>query len=168
MTALLSEEGEERRISEARRWLSAIKGLMGHIARMEQAAQAQYERADNLKGLDYGGARVASSPYADAIPDAVALHMEFAESFREVADSARERVRAATKAIAGLDDGREASVLMAYYVDNGDGMPAETWEDACKALGFGRDTAKAVHRRALLHVYELMPHTERSRVESAY
>ena len=57
--------------------------------------------------------------------------------------------------IATLDDPTEAAVLARYY------LKGDCWERVCVDMSYSWQGMMAIQRRALLHVYPLMPYRER-------
>ena len=55
-----------------------------------------------------------------------------------------------------------ARALHLYYVDALDG-----WERVCVEMGYSYDGLMKLRRRALLHAYDVMPHTERDSLPPA-
>lgn len=158
----MTGEWEQYRIDQAAAWLSRVRRVAGYADYMESSADRQLELADNLRGIDYSAVRVSTSPTADAIPDAVARHMELAEDFAAIASAARELQSAAAHALSRLPDPTEAECLQRYYVDR-----AKTWEHVCVAMGYTYDGLMKLRRRALLHAYDAMPHSERDPIHPA-
>ena len=160
--AMLTDEGEQRRVDEARSWLEKVRKAVGYARRLEASAKASYQRADGLKGIDYSKPFVKSSPYADAIPDAIAADEAIGDTLSAIAADARDKVDEASRAIHRLDDKTEATCLHLYYVDAYD-----TWERVCVEMGYSYDGMMKLSRRALLHAYDVMPHGERSPMQPA-
>ena len=159
---MLSREGEQRRIGQARAWLERIRALGAHRRSLEAALADQLEAAANLRGLSYSE-RVATSPRHDAIADAVIAHMELAESLEVLTLSASERITDAAMRLSQLDDSTEAAVLTWYYITG-----LASWSDVAERMGYTRDGIMKLARRATLHAYDVMPYIERDRVPLAY
>ena len=153
---MTTPEFEQYCIDQSEAWLSKVRKAVGYAARMDESAAEQYAKADNLKGIDYSAIRVQSSPSPDAIPNAVADHEELAETYRAISENARKRAAEAAMALAAMDDMTEAACLHLYYVD-----ALETWEHVCVRMSYSYDGMMKLRRRALLHAYDVMPHTER-------
>ena len=152
----MNDELERYRIEQAEAWLEGVRKAVGYAARLEESAAAQYALADGLRGIDYSRDMVSASPTPDAIPDAVARHMELGDGFAEIADSAKRRALDAAERIARLPDATEAACLHLYYVD-----ALDTWEHVCVRMFYSYDGMMKLRRRAVLHAYDVMPHTER-------
>ena len=162
MSAMLTEEGERRRVDEARAWLSRVRSLVGYQATLERTARDRLERADGLRAIDYSKPNVSSSPYADAIPDAIAANEAIGELLSSLSDAARDDIAKAAAAVASLGDPLEARCLHLYYID-----AVKTWEAVCVEMDYSYDGMMKLSRRALLHIYEVMPHVERTRMPPA-
>ncbi len=152
----MDDELQRYRIDQAERWLAKVRKLVSYERAMREAAEVQYEMADGLRGIDYSRDQVDTSPTADAIPNAVIAHDEAGETMVEIADSARERVKQAAEVIARLNDVKEATCLRLYYVE-----AFATWRHVRTAMSYTEDGLKSLRRRALLNVYEIMPHDQR-------
>ena len=152
----MTPEFEQYRIEQAEAWLDKVRKSVAYAARLEESAEAQYARADGLKAMDYTRDRVKVPATSDAIPDAVAAHMEMGEKFAEIAQDAKRKAVEAAEAIARMDDPTEASCLHLYYVD-----ALETWEHVCVRMHYTYDGMMKLRRRAMLHAYDVMPHRER-------
>ena len=152
----MDEELQRYRIEQAEAWLSKIRKLVSYEKAMREAAEVQYEMADGLRGIDYTRDQVNTSPTPDAIPNAVANHVDMGDKFKQISDDAKRRVTEAAVAIAQLDDPTEATCLHLYYVD-----ALETWEHVCVKMHYSYDGMMKLRRRAVLHAYEVMPHAER-------
>lgn len=158
----LSPEGEQRRVDQARAWLSSVRKLSGYVAALEASVKAQLDAADNLRGLDYSAVRVTKSPSPDAIPNAVIAHMEAAEALEAIAGDAKDRLADAAQRVSRLEDPFEAACLTWYYIRG-----VDTWERVCVKMGCGYEWIMKTARRALLHMYEYMPPAERDRIPHA-
>jgi len=162
MNAMLTTEGEQYRIDAVRDWLEKVRKTVGYQRTLEQSAADRLARADGLKGLDYSKEQVKSSPYADAIPDAIAANEVIGDALQSVAEDARERVAQAARAIASLDDANEARCLHLYYIEAYD-----TWERVCVAMHYSYDWIMKLRRNGLLHLYDEMPHYMKDRPSRA-
>lgn len=158
----MTGEWEQYRIDQAAAWLSKVRRVAGYADYMESSADRQLELADNLRGIDYSAVRVSTSPTADAIPDAVARHMELAEDFAAIASAARELQSAAAHALSRLPDPTEAECLHRYYIDK-----AASWDEVGDAMGYTYDGMMKLRKRALLSAYDVMPHSERDPIHPA-
>lgn len=152
----MTPELEAYRIGQAEAWLEKVRKTMSYAASLEESAAAQYAMADGLRGIAYDRDRVKVSPTPDAIPNAVANHVDLGDKFSEVADNARKRASEAVEAFDRMDDPTEATCLRLYYVD-----ALETWEHVCVRMHYTYDGMMKLRRRAVLHVYDVMPHSER-------
>ena len=157
----MDEEYRQYRVDQAEAWLSKVRRAVDYERALRATADAQLEMADGLRGIDYAEVRVATSPSPDAIPNAVAAHMEAVEAILEIAADAAERVRRATDALAAMPDKTEASALQLYYV------AGWKWEEVCVEMGYTWDGMMKLRRRALYDAYEVMPHSEREPVQPA-
>jgi len=157
----MDEELQRYRISQAEAWLSKVRRLVAYERAMREAAEVQYEMADGLRGLDYSRDQVAVSPTPDAIPNAVIAHDEAGDSLSSIADSARERIAQAARALDKMPDPTEAAALTFYYI------ACRKWEAVCVKMDYTWDGMMKLRRRALLHAYDVMPHSERDPMESA-
>ena len=157
----MDEELQRYRIEQAEAWLSKVRKLVAYEKSMRRAAETQFELADGLKGVDYSHEQVSSSPTADAIPNAVIAHEEAAASLVEIAESAKERIAQAAEAIDRMDDPTEAAALTLYYI------ACMKWEAVCVEMNYTWDGMMTLRRRALSHVYDVMPHSERDAVPPA-
>ena len=151
----MTPEYEQYRIGQAEAWLSGIRKLVGYELAMRTAADVQFEMADGLRGIDYSRVQVCVSPTPDAIPNAVAAHIDAGNSLVEIADGAKRRIEQATAAIDAMDDKTEAAVLTAYYI------ACKTWREVGDMLGIGYDNVMRLRRRGLCDLYDHMPCTER-------
>lgn len=158
---MMDEEFEKYRIEQANAWLSKVRKLVQYERAMRQAADVQYEMADGLRGIDYSRDQVATSATPDAIPNAVIAHEEAGDSLREIADSAKERIAKAARALDSMDDPTEAAALTLYF------LACRTWEQVCVSMRYTWDGMMKLRRRALLHAYDAMPHSERDPMEPA-
>lgn len=150
------EAFEQYCIDQAEAWLSKVRKTVGYANHLEESAKLQYARADGLKGIDYNAVHVSSTLYVDGIPDAVAAHESLGDSLSAISEAAREKVDAAARALADMDDPTEAACLQLYYVDS-----LATWEHVCARMHYTYDGMMKLRRRALLHAYDVMPHFER-------
>lgn len=150
---LLTNEGEQRRIDMARAWLEKCRKTVGYERTLRESSAAHY---DMLRGIDYSAVNVQTSPSPDAVPNAVIAHEGIAEKLDAIADDAARRIADAAAALASMDDPTEARCLHLYYID-----AVDTWERVCVKMAYSYDGMMKLSRRALLHAYDLMPHTER-------
>lgn len=152
----MNDELERYRIEQAEAWLEGVRKAVGYAARLEESAAAQYELADGLRGIDYSRDMVSASSTPDAIPNAVANHVDMGDKFKQISDDSKRRVIDAAERIARLPDATEATCLHLYYVD-----ALDTWEHVCVRMFYSYDGMMKLRRRAMLHAYDVMPHTER-------
>ena len=152
----MTPEYEQYCIGQAEAWLEKVRKSAAYARQLEESAAAQYALADGLKAMDYSRIRVAVSATPDAIPNAVANHVEMGDKFKQISDDAKRRMTEAAVAIAQLDDPTESTCLHLYYVD-----ALETWEHVCVKMHYSYDGMMKLRRRAVLHAYEVMPHAER-------
>lgn len=157
---LLAPEGEQRRIDTARAWLEKCRKTVGYERTLRESAAAHY---DMLRGIDYSAVNVQTSPSPDVVPNAVIAHEGIAEKLDAIADDAARRIADAAAALASMDDPTEARCLCLYYID-----AIGTWECVSEEMGYGHDGMMALRRRALLHVYDVMPCSEREPIYKAY
>jgi len=157
----MDEELQRYRIEQAEAWLSRVRKLVGYERAMREAADTQYEMADGLRGMDYSRVQVSVSATPDAIPNAVIAHDEAGDSLASIADSARERITQAAMALNEMQDPTEAAALTLYYI------ACRKWEEVCVELSYSWDGMMTMRRRALLHAYDVMPHSERDPMEPA-
>ena len=156
------EAYEQYCIDQAEAWLSKVRRTVGYSKRLEESAAIVMARADNLKAMRYDEVRVKSSPTPDAIPNAIILAEEMGVTLSEIAGESRERVLQAARALSRMDDANEATCLQLYYVD-----AVRTWEMVCVNMNYSYDGMMKLRRRALLHAYEVMPHSEREPIHPA-
>lgn len=152
---MMDDELQRYRIEQAESWLSKVRKLVSYEKAMREAAEVQYEMADGLRGIDYSRDQVDVSPTPDAIPNAVIAHDEAGGSLEQIADSARERISQAARALDSMDDPTEAAALTLYYI------ACRKWEQVCVKMNYTWDGMMTLRRRALLHAYDVMPHAER-------
>lgn len=157
----MDEEYERYRIDQAEAWLLKVRRLVGYERAMRDAAESQFALADGLKGIDYASIRVSTSADGDAIPRAVEAHIVAAEDLEAIAEDAAGRVRSAAAALDSMDDPTEAAALASYYI------ACKTWEQVCVDMAYTWQGMMTLRRRALLHAYDVMPHTERDPFVSA-
>lgn len=151
----MTEEYDVYRIGQAKSWLSNVRRLVVYERSMRELAEQQLEMADGLRGIDYSGVRVASSSDGNAIPRAVEAHIEAYADLDALAEDAARRVRDAAACIDLLDDPTEAAALTRYY------LAGDSWERVCVDMSYSWQGMMALQRRALLHVYDVMPAKER-------
>ena len=159
----MTPEWEVYRIGQAEAWLENVRKTVAYAASLEESAAAQYALADGLRGLDYSRVQVSTSPTPDAIPNAVARHVDMGDKYVEIAANARDRAAQAADALDRMDDPTEATCLRLYYVD-----ALETWEHVCVRMHYTYDGMMKLRRRAVLHAYDVMPHAEREPLPPAF
>jgi len=153
---MLTSDGESRRADAARAWLDRVRRSVAYERTLRRSAEARFEAADGLRAIDYSRDAVSGVATGDAIPNAVIAHESAGEAIAAIADEAASRIAEAARAIATLDDPYESRCLHLYYID-----ALDTWDDVCSTIGYTYDGVMKLHRRALVHVYDHMPHIER-------
>lgn len=148
-------ELERYRVEQAETWLKGCKRLVDMERSMRALAESQREMADGIGTVDYTKPKTKSPPRADAIPEAVARCMEVASDFDALACDISERRAEAARALANMDSPIEAAVLSRHY------LLGDTWESLCTSFGYSWRGIMQLRRRALLHAYDVMPHSER-------
>ena len=156
----MTPEYEQYCIDQSEAWLEKCRKLVGYERTLREKAQSHY---DMLKGIDYSAVNVQNSPSPDAIPNMVIANQVIIEKLDEIADDAARRIREAEAALASMDNPLEARCLCLYYID-----AIGTWERVAEEMGYGHDGMMALRRRALLHVYDVMPCSEREPIYKAY
>lgn len=149
----MTPEYEQLCVDTARAWLEKCRKLVGYERTLRESARDRY---DMLRGIDYSAVNVQTSPSPDAVPNIVIANQGIAEKLDEIADDAARRIGQAADALASMDDPTEARCLHLYYID-----ALETWEHVCVRMSYSYDGMMKLSRRALLHAYDVMPHTER-------
>lgn len=151
------DSGSRYKADQVDAWLSKCRKMSKLEARLRELAEQQFAMADGLKALDYSKSKVQSSPTPDAIPNAVADHMEMGQTFEEVAANAAARQAEAKSAILALDDPDEVNALLGFYVQ---GL---TWEQLSVDMNHSYSTMMRIRKRGLVNIYDrdLIPHTER-------
>lgn len=148
-------EEQARRREQARAYLQEIRELAVHVRVLEAEIAEQRETAKGVTGIDYSKVAVATSPYGDAVPDAVARLLELiGEACSELAECA-ERQDEARKCLREMG-GREADVLTLRY------LLAMSWKEVGARIGYSTARLKELHRDALFCFYEYMPHYQRA------
>jgi len=167
---MLTTEGADRRVAIVTRWLENVCKVIERRFDFEAQADSMMALADNLRGIDYssmtGG---APQPTPDAIPNAIIAAEEMGELYGSLRDAASRRAALAQEALASMDNQGGARALSLYYLtfdENGRRM-YDTWEKVCVEMSYTYDGMMKLVRRAKLELYDLMPHTERPRVERA-
>lgn len=148
-------ELERYRIGQAETWLNGCKRLVDMEKSMRALADEQRGMADGIGAIDYTRPRAKKPPSADAIPEAVARCMEVASDFEALALDISERRAEAARALASMESPIEAAVLSRHY------LLGDTWESLCTSFGYSWRGIMQLRRRALLHAYDVMPHSER-------
>lgn len=148
---------ERSHAAQVHRWLSKYAKLVGYERRLREIVDEQLEQADALKGIDYSRDVVSTSPYPDAIPDAVARHVELSEVYGALASEAASDASAIVDAIAALADVDGRAALAGHYVQG------VTWERLCVDMSVSYRTMMRIRHRALVEIYDrdLMPASER-------
>ena len=166
---LMTDEGVDRRVRIVTRWLENVSRAIERKFDFEGQADAMRAMADNLRGIDYTRDHVSTSPKTDAIPDAIIAAEELADLFGNLKDDASRRVAQAQAALAAMENQDGARALSLYYLsfDLDGKRKYDTWEKVCVKMDYTYDGMMKLIRRAKLELYDLMPHTERPRVESA-
>lgn len=162
MGALVTGEGEAWRAEQACSWLSKVRSLAGYEAALVERAEAEFARADNLRSIDYALPRVRAARNLDAIPDAVAEHVDAGEQIAGIAAEAARSVADAAERLSRMDDPTDSELLTRYYLD-----PKADWRGVCEAMCYSYDGAMKRRRRALSRAYDVMPHHMRQRVALA-
>ena len=158
----MTPEYERYCIGQAEAWLARVRKTVGYAKRLHDQAETILARADNMRGMDYSAVSVQTSPTSDAIPDAIILADELGATLNAISEDARRRVNEAAVALSRMQDPTEALCLTLYYVDAYD-----TWERVCVDMHYTYGGMMKLRRRALLHAYDAMPHTERDAMPTA-
>lgn len=166
---LMTDEGVDRRVRVVTRWLDNVSRAVERRFDFQAQSDAMMAMADNLRGMDYSRPRVSTSPTPDAIPDAIAAAEEMGELYGQLRDDAARRVAQAETALAAMENQGGARALSLYYLafDDSGRRKYDTWEKVCVEMSYSYDGLMKLVRRAKLELYDLMPHAERPRVESA-
>lgn len=158
-----ADDWDDYRRGQAERWLERCRSAAHYERTLREQADQQWRLADGLRGMDYSAVRVSSTPSPDAVPNAVARHIELAESIEAIAGDVTRRLAEAHEAVSRLD-GLEAECLTLYYLDG----RRPTWEWVAGRMNYGVSRVYDIRAAALLHLYDLMPARERDALPPAY
>ena len=166
---LLNNEGVDRRVRVVVRWLENVSRAVESTFELANRAESFYMMADNLRGIDYSRDMVATSPTPDAIPNAIIRAEELGEIYDGIHESAAKRVAQVENALALMEDQMEARALSLYYMsfDEDGRRMYDTWDKVAHRMGYTQDGIMKLRRRALLHAYDVMPHSERDPIQPA-
>lgn len=156
----MADEYAEWKAEQAARWLRHVRDLKHDISRLEDDIEVQRSLA-LPSGIDYSRPVVASSPSADAIPNAVArLEDAIAEYATELVGYLDEKEQARA-CIGLLDDARHRAVLSLYYVNG------HSWLTVSKTMHYEVSWCRRLRDEALPLMYEKMPRQWRTMVPPA-
>ena len=166
---LMTDEGVDRRVRVVTRWLENVSRAVERRFDFEAQKDAMMALADNLRGMDYSRPQVRTSPSQDAIPDAIIAAEEMGELYGHLRDDAARRVGQAETALAAMENTAGARALSLYYLsfDANGRRRFDTWERVCVEMHYTYDGLMKLIRRAKLELYDLMPHTDRPRIDRA-
>ena len=118
------------------------------------------EMASGLRGIDYSKDIVATSPSADAIPDAVARILEIIE---QRAEYIRDYACMVEQCVQALDKlgGVESDILRYRYVCDW------RWEQIAARTHYSEQWLYELHNRALCSFYDCMPASGRDPIHRA-
>lgn len=155
------DEWDKYRHDQARAWLE-------HVAKLKHAVDAASDMADMFRGLaegaraiDYTRERVRGGEYRDRMAEAIASLDEAEAQWAANLVAFAEESRDAADRIARLPDAVEAQALLLHYVDG------IAWERVCVRMNYSWDGMMSLRRRAVLHMYDLMPTEWRDPMPSA-
>ena len=156
----MTDEYAEWKAEQAARWLRHVRELKHDISRLEDDIEVQRSLA-LPSGIDYSRTKVATSPSADAIPNAVIrLEAAIAHYTTELVGYLDEKERA-RDCINLLDDARHRAVLSLYYVNG------HSWQTVGYKVGYSEVHCKELRSEALPLVYEVMPREWRTPIPRA-
>lgn len=153
-------EYEEWKAEQAAAWLRHIRELKHDIARLEDDIEVQRSLA-LPRGIDYSRPAVASSPYPDAIPDAVARLEEAVAGYCTELVGYLDEKEQARDCISRLEDARYRAVLGLYYVNG------HSWSTVGDKVGCSEARCREIRMEALPLVYDIMPREHRVMVPRA-
>lgn len=163
----MDEEYRRYTVEQAKRYMQHIRSLNHTVRMLESEIDELRDLAGGLSGIDYATPQVASSPSADAVPNAVIrIESLTAELEAELSDYIAEKERA-HRALAEVD-GFYAALLTYRYCE---GRP---WADVTELLSVERSkpySQKYVEQElrdaALAALYPYIPHGWRDPVHPA-
>ena len=150
------------KVDQARHYLNAVADARRHIVALQRQADELREIAEGIRGMAYDVDRITTTPYADAIPDAVADLDELSRRAKESAAEYSEMVDTCSTALASLG-GWQADLLRLRYLC---GMTL-TEIGELPEWSHDRKYMSVLHIQALDKFYEHMPHTWRDPRPSA-
>lgn len=147
----LVEDYEELKRNMASDYLSDVRDACIRMASISERIEINRDILDNLMGVDYSNPKVSSGHARDRIADGIS---DMQELVNEMSESAAEYASVQREALdvfsAIPKPAREAMEL--YWLS---GM---TWSDVGARLGYNGDWLRHLSTRALLIVYDRMPH----------
>ena len=156
----MDEEYERYRREQASGYLSRVRDAKRHIDAMNAEVDELREMAGGLRGIDYSKDIVATSPSADAIPDAVARILEIIE---QRAEYIRDYACMVEQCVQALDKlgGVESDILRYRYVCDW------RWEQIAARTHYSEQWLYELHNRALCSFYDCMPASGRDPIQRA-
>ena len=157
----MDEEYMQYRIDQAHAYLERIRKMGDDCAALQAEVDDARVRATGVTGIDYTRDLVKSSPTDGKMADAVsAIRDAISDYVVKLAEFTGERSRA-SDALMLMDDLTEARVLRLRYLLDW------KWEKVCTEMDYTWDGMMKLRRRALLHAYDVIPHSERDPMHPA-
>ena len=158
----MDDEMQRYRIEQARAYLESISDVKKQVRAFEARAEELREIASGVKGLAYDRDIVTTSPYGDAIPDAIASLDELADSAGAKGVELSDMVAECSLALASLGGWKSALLDMHYL-----GGKTLVEIGAMKEWRHERKYMSVLHLQALDSFYEHMPHYRRDPMQPA-
>ena len=147
----MDEEYERMRIDMAHAYLERIRKMGEDCAGLRAQIDDAYYRAEGVGSVDYAAVRVAKSPTADRMPDAVAAIQERIRAYVTDLAAYEDERHEAHRALMLMDDATEARALRLRYLCCND------WESVCVDMHYSYDGMMKLRRRALYSFSFVMP-----------
>ena len=116
--------------------------------------------AENLRGID-PSREPGGNQYNDRMADTIVKLNEAVREWEANLAAYVDEAKDAALRISQLKDTTERAALMLHYVEG------ITWERVCVRLDYTWDGMMAIRKRAVEHVYGLMPHEWRDPIPPA-
>lgn len=158
----MDEEMQRYRVEQARAYLESITSIHKQLGALEARARELRERASGVKGIAYDRDLVRTSPYGDAIPDAIADLEKIAGKAEEKAVELAEMVDECSTALESLG-GWKSALLDLHYLGCVPLVKIGTMDE----WKHNRQYMSLLHLQALDSFYDHMPHHRRDPIHRA-
>ena len=157
----LDAEFRRYRANVAAKYLERVRGMGMRVKSIKYAIEDLRLSASGVSGLDYSKGNVATSPSADAIPNALDTIDSLISELACKREAYENELAIVIRAINRMENQRSAAIIEMHYISN------KTWRECAEVFHYSKRWMMNARQIALSEFYEVMPPIEIEEIPTA-